>query len=130
MSHCRAGVRPNPIAWPFTAAITGLFTDHAGTSMPAAENVGPGSVKVRSPAAQVGARAEGRRRAGHHHDPDVVGSVAPQIGIGQFLAHAVADGVAPPRPVQRDGCHTAADVEAQSSITGQVRGAGHVECLS
>ena len=120
MSHCSASVRPNPIAWPFTAAITGLDSVQAGTSMPAALNAGPGSVKVPLARAEIGARAERGRRAGQHDDADVVAAVAPQVGVGQLLAHAVADGVALPRPVQRDGCHTA--VDGQSAVCGKRAG--------
>ena len=70
--------------------------------------------------AEVGARAERGRGAGQHDDADRVVAVAPQVGVGQFLAHAVADGVALLRPVQRDGCHTAVDVEQQRAVSGQV----------
>ena len=34
------------MAWPLTAAITGLESDHAGTSIPAALKPAPGSAKV------------------------------------------------------------------------------------
>lgn len=39
-----------PMAWPLTAAITGLPSVQAGTARPAALNSCPGSVKVPSPA--------------------------------------------------------------------------------
>ena len=38
-SHCSVSVKPTPMAWPLTAAITGLRTCHAGTSTAAALNV-------------------------------------------------------------------------------------------
>ena len=76
MSHCRASVRPNPIAWPLTAAITGLDSVHAGTSMPAALNAGPGFGEGLLTAAEVGAGAERRRSAGQHDHPDRVVAVA------------------------------------------------------
>ena len=50
ISHCSASVRPRPIAWPLTAAITGLASVHAGTGNPAALNPSPGVVKVCVPA--------------------------------------------------------------------------------
>ena len=49
MSHCRASVIPNPMAWPLTAAITGFDSVQAGTSIPAAVNPAPGSANVSSP---------------------------------------------------------------------------------
>ena len=125
MSHCRASVRPSPIACPLTAAITGLESVHAGTSMPAALNAGPGSANVSLARAEVGTRAERGRGTGQHDDADRVVAVASQVGVGQFLAHAVADGVALPRPVQRDGCHTTVDCDQQRAVNGQVSAVGH-----
>ena len=79
--------------------------------------------------AEVGTGAERRRGAGQHHDTDRVVPVAAPVGVGQLLAHAVADGVALLRPVQRDGCHTTVDGSLQRSVSGQVGAAGHAAYL-
>jgi hypothetical protein len=100
-----ANVRPKPMAWPLTAAITGLESDHAGTSIPAAET-GPGFGEGLITAAEVGAGAERRRCAGQHDYPDRLVAVAGPIGVGQLVAHPVADRVELLRPVERDGRHT------------------------
>ena len=112
------------MAWPLTAAITGLDSDHAGTSMPAALKPGPGSANVCSPA-EVGAGAERGRRTGQHDHPHRVVAVAGAVGVGQLVAHPVADRVALPRPVERDGGHTAVDLGVQRAVNGQFGAGGH-----
>ena len=69
-------------------------------------------------AAEVGAGAERRRRAGQHDHPHRVVAVAGAVGVGQLVAHPVADRVALLWPVERDGGHAAVDVEQQCAVSG------------
>ena len=97
------------MAWPLTAAITGFDSVQAGTSIPAAAESRPRLGERVLTVAEIGARAERRRCARQHDDADAVVAVAGPVGVRELLAHPVADGVALPRPVQGDGCHTAVD---------------------
>ena len=77
-----------------TAAITGLVSDQAGTSIPAALKPGPGAANVSLPRAEVGACAERGRGAGQHDDAHARRLGRAGVGVGQLLAHPVADRVA------------------------------------
>ena len=69
-------------------------------------------------AAEVGAGAERGRGAGQHDHPDRIVAVAGAVGVGQLVAHPVADRVALLRPVERDGGHAAVDREQQRAVSG------------
>ena len=85
-----------------------------------AENVGPGSVKVPLARGEVGARAERRRRTGQHDDADRVAAVAPPVGVGEFLAHAVAERVALRGRFSVMVATPRVDGDQQRAVNGQV----------
>jgi hypothetical protein len=69
-------------------------------------------------AAEVGAGAERGRGTGQHDHPHRVVAVANPVGVGQLVAHPVADRVALLWPVERNGGHAAVDGEQQGAING------------
>ena len=100
------------MAWPFTAAMTGLRTRHAGTATADALNsVSSGTPEGGPSTREVGAGAEGRRRPGHDHGPDCVVGVTAGVVLGQRIPHLTAERIALLGPVEGQLGHPRLEAE-------------------